>query len=191
MERAPRDETSRCATTPSMLRAVLAMALFLAACSGDDDAAVASSRPAATSPDPAAPSPSARVSRRAQEEGLAHCGEVLLRMEAPDAAPTFARLMRECSGLFARRRCRDALAGDTFSRDGVAEACRADYCDDLRPAPSFCTTDMPTDAEFLEQFARFSRSALRRDLRRIMDAAGAEEIADLFADLIEAQAARQ
>lgn len=172
-----------------MRRFSIVLSLCLVACS--DPAADA---PASSDTEPSTETEtraSARVSRRDQEAGLAHCGEVLVRMEAPDSAPTFSRLMRECSGLFARRRCRDALAADTFSRDGVAEACRADYCDDLRPAPSFCTTDMPTDAEFLEQFARFSRSALRRDLRRIMDAAGAEEIADLFADLIEAQSARQ
>ncbi|MDQ3035308.1 MAG: hypothetical protein M3Y87_23085 [Myxococcota bacterium] len=169
-----------------MLRLSIALSISLAACSGPDDSPPPTSTSSGTRT-----AASAEVPRRDQEEGLAHCGDVLVRMEAPDAAPTFSRLMRECSGLFARRRCRDALAEDTFSRDGVAEACRADYCADLRPAPSFCTTDMPTDAEFLEQFARFSRSALRRDLRRIMDAAGAEEIADLFADLIEAQAERQ
>jgi hypothetical protein len=112
-------------------------------------------------------------------------------MDSPEAAPTFSRLMRECSGLYARRACRDALAADEFSRDRVAEACRTDYCEDLRPAPSFCTIDMPTDEEFLAHYARFSRMVLRRDLRRVMDDDGANEIADLFADLVEAQVGRQ
>jgi hypothetical protein len=175
----------RLALSPSLVLG-LALSLVLVACGDEEEPSPRSS--SATSAPTRAP---AQVSRRDQEEGLARCGEVLMRMEAPDAAPSFSRLMRECSGLFARRRCRDALASDTFSRDGVAEACRADYCSDLRPTPSFCTTDMPTDAEFLEQFAGFGRAALRRDLQRIMDRAGAEEIADLFAGLIEAQSARQ
>ncbi|AKF04926.1 hypothetical protein [Sandaracinus amylolyticus] len=167
--------------------APLALLLTLAAC-GDDRPASSSGAQGGAS---ATKSEPARVPRREQEEGLARCGEVLMRIEGPEAAPTFARLMRECSGMFARRRCRDALAAEPFSREGVAAACREDYCDDLRPAPSFCTTDMPTDAEFLEQFARFSRAALRGDLRRLMDREGADEIADLFADLIETQATLQ
>jgi len=130
------------------------------------------------------------VPRREQQRGLERCGEVLTRMESPDAAPTFARLVRECSGLYARRGCRDALAADTFSRGRVAEACRADYCEGLRPAPGFCTIDMPTDAEFLVQYAEFSRRVLRGDLDRIMDRDGAREIAELFGGLVDAQAAR-
>ena len=135
--------------------------------------------------------PSPRVARREQEQGLERCGIVLESMESPEAAPSFSRVMRECGGMYSRRRCRDALGADTFSRDAVAEACRADYCDDLRPQPPFCSIDMPTDAEFLEHYARFSRMVLSRDLRRIMDDDGAEEIADLFADMIEAQSTRQ
>ncbi|UJR82460.1 hypothetical protein [Sandaracinus amylolyticus] len=170
-------------------RSLVAFVLLvsLAACGEDRPASSPGTQGGAS----ATKSEPARVPRREQEEGLARCGEVLARIEGPETAPTFARLMRECGGMFARRRCRDALAAEPFSREGVAEACRADYCDELRPAPSFCTTDMPTDAEFLEQFARFSRAALRRDLRRLMDREGADEIADLFADLIETQAALQ
>ena len=141
----------------------------------------------------AAPEPSAafeQVPRRAQEEGLARCGEVLERIEGPDTAPSFARLIRECSGMWARRRCREALAADEFSRDGIQAACRDDYCGDLRPLPSFCTVELPTDREFLTQFAPFARRALRRDLRRIMDADGAAEIAGLYADLVQTQAER-
>ena len=166
------------------LLASLALVLSLAAC-GEDRPASSSQAGGAS----ATKAEAARVPRREQEEGLARCGEVLARMEGPEAAPTFSRLMRECGGMFAHRRCRDALSAEPFSREGVAESCRADYCDELRPAPSFCTTDMPTDAEFLEQFARFSRTVLRRDLRRLMDREGADEIADLFADLVETQAA--
>lgn len=168
--------------------ALLTMLLLVAACRESPPEAPARSPNEAEQP---ASSASPRVPRREQEAGLTRCGETLIRMEGPESAPTFARLVRECSGMFARRRCRDALEAEPFSRDGIAEACRADYCDDLRPAPSFCRVEMPTDAEFLEQFARFSRMVLRSDLRRIMDREGAEEIAELFADLVEAQAARQ
>lgn len=159
---------------------LLALSLLTSACG--EERAAPTERAGATERAPA------EVPRRQQEEGLTRCGEVLVRMEGPEAAPTFARLMRECGGMFARRGCREALAAEPFSREAVATACREDYCGDLRPAPSFCTTEMPSDAEFLEQFARFARAALRRDLRRLMDAQGAEEIADLFAGLIEHQA---
>jgi hypothetical protein len=114
-----------------------------------------------------------------------------MRVEGPETAPSFARLTRECSGMFSRTRCRDALALDELSRDRIAEACRADYCGDLSPAPTFCTIEMPTDAEFLEHYGRFARRVLARDLQRIMDDDGAEEIADLFADLIEGHARRE
>lgn len=168
---------------------VLVLVLPLVAC-GEGEGTPRAARTEDT-PARSETSASPRVPRRQQEEGLARCGETLMRMEGPESAPTFARLVRECSGMFARRRCRDALAAEPFSRDGIAEACRDDYCESLRPAPSFCRVEMPTDAEFLEQFAGFSRSVLRRDLRRVVDREGADEIADLFADLVESQAARQ
>lgn len=136
----------------------------------------------------AAPDPSPRVSRREQREGLERCGAMLERIASPDATPTFSRAMRDCSGLFSRQECRRALQADAFSRERVAEACRRDYCGELRPPPPFCTMDMPSDEEFLEQYARFARMVLRRDLRRVLDAEGAAQIADLFADLVEAQA---
>lgn len=161
--------------------------LVLLGCSGEASPSEGTPSP----PESEGPRPTARVPRRQQEEGLERCGIVLERMESPEAAPSFARLMRECSGLYARRGCRDALAADTFSRDAIAAACRQDYCEGLRPQPTFCTTEMPTDPEFLEHYARFSRRVLRRDLRRVMDQEGADEIADLFADLIEAQAGRE
>ncbi len=131
------------------------------------------------------------VPRREHEAGLSRCGEMLSRMEGPETAPTFTRLMRECSGLFARRHCRDALALEAFSRDEAAAACRADYCNGRQRTTRFCTLEMPSDSEFLGEFADFSRAQLRRDLRRILDREGANEIADLFADLIEARAVRQ
>jgi hypothetical protein len=158
--------------------------VFAFACGGSD--------PTDESGSASAPrEPPAEVPRREQEAGLARCGEMLTRMDGPEAAPTFTRLMRECSGLFARRHCRDALGADTFSRVEVAAACRADYCGERQRTARFCTVEMPTDGEFLDEFADFSRSQLRRDLRRIMDREGADEIADLFADLIEAQATRE
>lgn len=160
-------------------------------CSGETSPS-SSPEPTTSSPEGATQTaPSARVPAREQERGLERCGVVLESMESPAAAPSFSRVMRECGGMYSRRRCRDALGADTFSRDAVAEACRADYCESLRPQPPFCSIDMPTDAEFLEHYARFSRMVLRRDLRRIMDDEGAEEIADLFADMIEAQSTRQ
>lgn len=170
------------------------IALVIVGCSGGGSSSSSSdegSGPPASSSVEERSAASPRVPRREQEQGLERCGIVLERMESPEAAPSFARVMRECGGMYSRRRCRDALGEDTFSRDAVAEACRADYCGDLRPQPSFCTMDMPTDAEFLQHYGRFSRMVLRRDLRRIMDDEGADEIADLFADMIEAQAARQ
>lgn len=182
---------TRCARASALVIAI-AIAAPLQAC-GDPEPSGGEPRtePRATSAAAESTGASPRVSRRDHQEGLAHCGDVLVRIEGPEESMSFARLMRECSGLFARRRCRDALAADVFSRDGVAEACRADYCDELPHPPSFCTVEMPTDAEFLSQFGRFSRAVLRRDLRRILDAEGAREIAELFADLIESHAERQ
>jgi hypothetical protein len=165
------------------VRPAIALVVVLAACGEERAEAPAVPTAAEREPD--------LVPRREQEEGLARCGAMLEGMESPDEAPAFTRLVRECSGMWARRSCRDALAADVFSRDRIAEACRADYCADLRPPPPFCTVEMPTDAEFLDQFARWSRMSLRRDLRRIMDREGADEIADLFADLVESQAARE
>lgn len=96
--------------------------------------------------------------------------------------------MSSCSGVFALRACRSALALEPFDRIRVAEACRTDYCEGLRPTPSFCTTEMATDALFLEQFAPFSQLALGADLEPVLGAEGAQEIASLFANLIRQQA---
>lgn len=169
----------------------LFVSLALLASCGESSSAPPPSGESAPEAVPGVPAPSARVPPREQEIGLDRCADVIERIDSPDSTPSFARLMRECSGLYARRRCRDALAADVFSRDAIAEACRADYCEGLRSPPPFCRLDMPTDAEFLEHYARFSRMVLRRDLRRVMEQDGADEIADLFADLIEGQAARQ
>lgn len=120
------------------------------------------------------------------EEGLTRCGARLETLR-PDEVMTFSQLMRECSGLYARVACRDALREPEFERERVAEACRAAYCERLRPAPSFCTTELPSDAEFLIQFSSFSRVALARDLRSLLGREGADEIAGLMADLIYQQ----
>lgn len=138
----------------------------------------------------APPAPRAeRVSRADQEQGLARCGD-LLEDAGPTSTPTFATLMRECAGLYAVRACRDVLREGEFSRPRVHEVCSAAYCDELRDPPSFCTRELPSDAEFLQQFADFSEVVLRRDLRRVMDREGAEEIATLMGQLIRDQAAR-
>lgn len=127
-----------------------------------------------------------RVSEAEITAGLETCAT---RIESlgPAEVLTFSQLMRSCSGVFARTGCRDALAEQEFLRDRVADACREAYCDTLRPAPSFCTTELPTDAEFLIQFSRFAEAALSRDLRPVMGEEGAQEVAGLMASLIYEQ----
>ncbi|GAB4198115.1 MAG: hypothetical protein OHK0013_06870 [Sandaracinaceae bacterium] len=130
-----------------------------------------------------------RISRAEQQLGLARCGD-LLEAAGPTSTPTFATLMRECAGLYAVRACRDVLREDEFSRSRVHEVCSAAYCGELRDPPSFCTRELPSDAEFLEQFADFSELVLRRDLRRVLDRDGATEIAELMGQLIRDQASQ-
>lgn len=125
-----------------------------------------------------------------QEAGLDQCGALLENL-SPTSVPTFSTLMRECSGLYAVRECRDVLREGEFSRPRVHEVCSRVYCEELRaPRPSFCTRELPSDAEFLEQFGDFSEAVLRVDLRRVMDREGADEIAELMAQLIRDQATR-
>lgn len=130
-----------------------------------------------------------RVSRTEQELGLTRCGD-LLEGAGPTSTPTFSTLMRECAGLYAVRACRDVLREGAFSRPRVHDVCSAAYCAELRDPPSFCTRELPSDAEFLEQFADFSEVVLQRDLRRVLDREGAAEIAALMGQLIRDQATR-
>jgi hypothetical protein len=127
--------------------------------------------------EPTRPAPAAAgsrfVGRDQQEEGLVRCGEMLEAIPSSGATPSFARLARECGGMFRGRACRRALAAEPFSREAVATACRQDYCSELRPAPSFCAIELATDSDFLAAFGEFSRPVLARDLERIMDAQGA------------------
>jgi hypothetical protein len=160
----------------------------LGACSGrDEEPAI---RPTGAAAEGSARAPRApRVSRAEQETGLARCGDLLADL-GPANVPTFSTLMRECAGLYAVRECRDALRAEEFSRPRVHETCSLAYCDELRERPSFCTRELPSDAEFLVQFADFSQAVLRRDLRRVMEREGAEEIATLMAQLIRDQASQ-
>jgi hypothetical protein len=131
-----------------------------------------------------------RVSRFEQEAGLDQCGALLENL-SPTSTPTFATLMRECAGLYAARECRDALRETEFSRPRVHEVCSAAYCEEIRGRrPSFCTRELPSDAEFLTQFGEFSEVVLERDLRRVLGDDGAEEIAGLMGQLIRDQALR-
>jgi len=171
----------------ALLCALLSLGLSLGACSGSSDAEP-HERPSSQS---ASPPRAERVSRTEQEMGLDRCGALLENL-SPASTPSFATLMRECAGLYAVRECRDALSAPEFSRPHVHEVCSHAYCDELRaPRPSFCTRELPSDAEFLEQFGDFSEAVLRRDLRRVMDGEGANEIAALMAQLIRDQASAQ
>ena len=163
---------------------VVLFACALCACGGTEPSDAPRGRDGARS------GPTDPVSRAEHDVGIERCGLMLERIDGPETTPSFARLMRECSGLFASRSCRDALAADTFSREAVHTACRDAYCDSLRPQPAFCTTEVPSDAELLAQMAPFARTVLRRDLRAIMGREGADEIAELMRDLIESQAER-
>ncbi len=167
---------------------VIASLVGLAAC-GSGEEEPSSPRRASSSEEPRAPRVE-RVSRAEQEEGLGRCGDLLADL-GPSSVPTFSTLMRECAGLYAARQCRDALRADEFSRPAVHEACSLAYCEELRGTrPSFCTRELPSDAEFLEQLAEFSEVVLRTDLRRVMDREGASEIATLMGQLIRDQASR-
>jgi hypothetical protein len=166
---------------------LLACGVSLSAC-GEAATGDTTAEPSASS----APHPerAERVARTEQEAGLDQCGALLENLR-PESVPTFATLMRECSGLYAARACRDALREGEFSRPRVHEVCSQAYCEELRaPRPSFCTRELPSDAEFLTQFGEFSEAVLRRDLRRVMDREGAREIARLMAQLIRDQASR-
>lgn len=143
--------------------------------------------PARPTPEPAAPRVE-RVSRFEQEAGLDQCGALLEHL-SPTSPPTFSTLMRECAGLYAARACRDALRAPEFSRPNVHEVCSHAYCESLRGTrPSFCTRELPSDAEFLSQFAEFSGVVLRTDLRGVLGREGADEVAGLMAQLIHDQA---
>lgn len=166
------------------LLAVGALVAGLAACGHAEEPSGAS----AEQPTPTVRAP--RVPRAEQEAGLDQCGALLENL-SPTSTPTFATLMRECAGLYAVRECRDALRAPDFSRPAVHEACSRAYCEELRGTrPSFCTRELPSDAEFLAQFAEFSEVVLQRDLRRVMDREGADEIAGLMSQLILDQASR-
>ena len=129
-----------------------------------------------------------RVSSFEQEAGLDQCGAFLEQL-SPTQPATFSQLMEACAGLYAVRACSDALHATDFSRANVHAACSAAYCPELtRNTPSFCTHEVPTDAEFLLQFAEFTDAALRIDLARPLGREGAEEIATLMAQLIRDQA---
>ncbi len=132
----------------------------------------------------------ARASLLELQAGLDRCGALLEHL-SPTSTPTFSALMQACSGLFARRACRDELARGEFSRPRVHEVCSAAYCDTLSGRrPSFCTRELPTDADFLLQFGDFTDAVLRRDLREALGEEGAEEIARLLGQLIRDQAGR-
>ena len=164
------------------LALVVASSMSIAACS--DPEPEATSTPRETRPRVE------RVSRFEQEAGLDQCGALLENL-SPTSTPTFATLMHECAGLYAARECRDALRESEFSRPRVHELCSAAYCEEIRGTrPSFCTRELPSDAEFLTQFGEFSEVVLERDLRRVLGADGAEEIASLMGQLIRDQALR-
>lgn len=168
---------------PTSALAALAMALVASACSGDDDR-----EPTRRAAD--RPARAERVSSFEQEAGLDQCGALLENL-SPTSTPTFSTLMRECAGLYAVRDCRDALRAPEFSRPRVHEVCSRSYCEELRGArPSFCTRELPSDAEFLTQFSEFSEVVLARDLRGVLGREGADEIATLMAQLIRDQASR-
>lgn len=100
--------------------------------------------------------------------------------------------MEACAGLYAVRACSEALQAREFSRERVHTACSAAYCAEMtRNTPSFCTRELPTDAEFLLQFAEFTEAALRIDLARPLGREGADEIATLMGQLIREQATRE
>ncbi len=156
----------------------------LAACSGEGQ------EPGEPSPRASRPPRAPRVSRFEQEAGLDQCGALLENL-GPANVPTFSTLMRECAGLYGVRECRDALRAEEFSRPRVHETCSLAYCEEIRgQRPSFCTRELPSDAEFLEQFAEFSEVVLRRDLAGVLGREGADEIATLMAQLIRDQASR-
>lgn len=160
------------------MRRALGLALCLAACGEEEPARTPTRAPSES----AARAP--RVSRIEQEAGLDQCGTFLEHL-SPTQPATFSQLMEACSGLYAVRACSDALHASDFSRERVHTACSAAYCPEMtRNTPSFCTHEVPTDAEFLLQFAEFSEAALRIDLARPLGREGAEEIATLMAQLI-------
>jgi len=162
----------------------IAIAAALAACSGGGG------QPSDPSPRASRPPRAPRVSRVEQEAGLDQCGALLENL-GPANVPTFSTLMRECAGLYAVRECRDALRAEEFSRPRVHETCSVAYCEEIRgERPSFCTRELPSDAEFLQQFADFSEIVLRRDLAGVLGREGAEEIATLMAQLVRDQASR-
>ena len=172
---------------------VLVVACFVALVTGCSDPEPSDRAPNGEGPRserPARTPRAERVARLEQEAGLDQCGALLENL-SPTSVPTFSTLMRECSGLFAVRECRDVLREGEFSRPRVHEVCSRVYCEELRaPRPSFCTRELPSDAGFLEQFGDFSEAVLRRDLRRVMEREGADEIAELMAQLIRDQASR-
>jgi hypothetical protein len=174
-------------------RAGLAILAILVVCVGPISAGCSDPEPSDRAPGtdrPPRPPRAERVARMEQEAGLDQCGALLENL-SPTSVPTFSTLMRECAGLYAVRECRDVLREGEFSRPRVHEVCSRVYCEELRaPRPSFCTRELPSDAEFLEQFGDFSEAVLRSDLRRVMDREGAGDIAELMAQLIRDQANR-
>jgi hypothetical protein len=161
-------------STRAWLRARASLALLvIVACAGATGAGCSDPEPsdrAANGERPSSERPARapraeRVARMEQEAGLDQCGALLENL-SPTSVPTFSTLMRECSGLYAVRECRDVLREGEFSRPRVHEVCSR------------------------EQFGDFSEAVLRRDLRRVMDREGADEIAELMAQLIRDQATR-
>ena len=179
--------TARGTTTRASALTGLVLALAAPACGrGTDDGEPRPSSRAAVD----RPARAERVSSFEQEAGLDQCGALLENL-SPTSTPTFSTLMRECAGLYAVRDCRDALRAPEFSRPRVHEVCSRSYCEELRGArPSFCTRELPSDAEFLAQFSEFSEVGLARDLRGVLGREGADEIATLMAQLIRDQASR-